>query len=76
MYSTDDADDDEAGDFMRDQEPEDREPRPGSAPVPGHRPSLSGSTPHNIPTEADDDAHSDHAGRRGTVRHREHADSG
>jgi hypothetical protein len=60
MYSTDEngADtDEEPGDFKRDQEPADREPRPGNAPAPGQRPSDSGSTPSDIPTEADEDAH-------------------
>jgi hypothetical protein len=65
MYSTDDVDDTaEAGDFERDQEPADREPRPGNAPAPGQRPSDSGSTPSDIPTAADDDAHRNHTVRR------------
>jgi hypothetical protein len=64
MYSTDEhgEDADEApGDFADDQEPGDREPKPGNAPAPGQRPSASGSTPSDIPTEADEDAHRDHA---------------
>jgi len=64
MYSTDqegDAAGEPAGDFEDDQEPEDREPRPGNAPAPGQRPSESGATPSDIPTEADEDEHRNHA---------------
>ena len=69
MYSTnpdgeEDVDKPEAGDFEEDQEPADRAPAPGNAPAPGQRPSESGSTPSDIPTEADEDEHRDHAGRR------------
>jgi hypothetical protein len=67
MYSTDEegADWGEPGDFTRQQEAAaDREPRPGNAAVPGQRPSDSGSTPSDIPTEADEDAHRDHTLRR------------
>jgi hypothetical protein len=69
MYSTDPDGEEggnqpEAGDFQEDQEPADRAPTPGNAPAPGQRPSESGSTPPDIPTEADEDAHRDHAGRR------------
>lgn len=69
MYSTDpdgeeDGNQPEVGDFQKDQEPADRAPTPGNAPAPGQRPSESGSTPSDIPTEADEDAHRDHAGRR------------
>ncbi len=67
MYSTDDegTDSGEPGDFKRDQEPAAyREPRPGNAAAPGQRPSESGSTPSDIPTEADEDAHRDHTLRR------------
>jgi hypothetical protein len=66
MYSTDEegTDSGEPGDFKRDQEPADREPRPGNAAAPGQRPSDSGSTPSDIPTEADEDAHRDHTLRR------------
>jgi hypothetical protein len=69
MYSTDPDGEEggnqpEAGDFQEDQEPADRSPTPGNAPAPGQRPSESGSTPSDIPTEADEDAHRDHAGRR------------
>jgi hypothetical protein len=66
MYSTDEvgADSGEPGDFKRDPEPADREPRFGNAAAPGQRPSDSGSTPSDIPTEADEDAHRDHTLRR------------
>ena len=66
MYSTDEegTDSGESGDFMRDQEPADRQPRPSNAAAPGQRPSDSGSTPSDIPTEADEDAHRDHTLRR------------
>ena len=66
MYSTEEeADsDEEPGDFKRDQEPPDMEPRPGNAAAPGKRPSDSGSTPSDVATEADEDAHRDHALRR------------
>jgi hypothetical protein len=69
MYSTgpdgDEAGDQSgAGDFEEDQEPADRTPAAGNAPAPGQRPSESGSTPSDIPTEADEDAHGNHAGRR------------
>jgi hypothetical protein len=66
MYSTDEdgADSGEPSDFKRDQEAADREPRTGNAAAPGQRPSNSGSTPSDIPTEADGDAHRDHAQRR------------
>ena len=66
MYSTDEeaTDTGEPGDFKHDQEPSDREPGPGNAAAPGQRPSDSGSTPSDIPTEADDDADRDHAARR------------
>jgi hypothetical protein len=66
MYSTDEegTDSDELGDFKRDQEAADREPRTGNAAAPGQRPSDSGSTPPDIPTEADEDAHRDHTLRR------------
>jgi hypothetical protein len=62
MYSTETADLGEPpGDFEDDQGADDRQPRPGNAPAPGQRPSESGSTPSDIPTEADEDAHRDHA---------------
>lgn len=66
MYSTDEAatETGEPGDFKHDQEPADREPRPGNVAAPGQRPSDSGSTPSDIPTEADDDAHRDQMLRR------------
>jgi hypothetical protein len=67
MYSTDEegTDSGEPGDFKRDQEEAaNREPRPGNAAAPGQRPSDSGSTPSDIPTEADEDAHRDHTLRR------------
>jgi hypothetical protein len=66
MYSTDVEATDSVGpgDFKHDQELADREPRPGNAAAPGQRPSDSGSTPSDIPTEADHDAHRDHAVRR------------
>jgi hypothetical protein len=65
MYSTDEeADRGEPGDFKHDQEPADREPRPGNVAAPGQRPSGSGSTPSDIPTEAGEDAHRDHTLRR------------
>lgn len=66
MYSTDQegTDSGEPGDFKRDQEPADRQPRPGNAAAPGQRPSDSGSTPSDIPTAADEDAHRDHTLRR------------
>ena len=66
MYSTDEAGTDSGlpGEFKRDQEAADREPRPGNAAAPGQRPSDSGSTPSDIPTEADEDAHRDHTLRR------------
>jgi hypothetical protein len=67
MYSTDEegTDSGEPGDFTHQQEAAaDREPRPGNAPAPGQRPSDSGSTPSDIPTEAEKDAHRDHTLRR------------
>ena len=67
MYSTDEGgtDSGEPGDFKRDQEEAaNREPRPGNAAAPGQRPSDSGSTPSDIPTEADENAHRDHTLRR------------
>jgi hypothetical protein len=67
MYSTveEGTDPGEPGDFKRDQQAAaDREPRPGNAAAPGQRPSDSGSTPSDIPTEADEDAHRDHTLRR------------
>jgi hypothetical protein len=67
MYSTDEegTDSGEPGDFTRQQEAAaDREPRPGNAAAPGQRPSDSGSTPSDIQTEADEDAHRDHTLRR------------
>ena len=66
MYSTDEegTDSGEPGDFKRDQEPADREPRPGNAAAPGQRPSDSGSSSSDIPTEADEDAHRNHTLRR------------
>ena len=66
MYSTDEEGTDagEPGEFKRDQEAADREPRTGNAAAPGQRPSDSGSTPSDIPTEADEEAHRDHALRR------------
>jgi hypothetical protein len=66
MYSTDEVgtDSGQAGDFKRRQETADREPRPGNAAAPGQRPSDSGSTPSDIPTEAEEDAHRDHTLRR------------
>jgi len=66
MYSTDSAGSNsgERADFKRDEEAADREPRPGNTAAPGQRPSDSGSTPSDIPTEADEDAHRDHALRR------------
>jgi hypothetical protein len=66
MYSTDEegTESGEPGDFKRDQEPADREPRSGNAAAPGQRPSESGSTPSDIPTEADEDAHRNHTVRR------------
>ena len=66
MYSTGEEGNDsgEPGDFTRDQEAADREPRPGNAAAPGQRPSDSGSTPSDIATEADKDAHRDHTLRR------------
>ena len=66
MYSTNDevAEDGEPGDFEREKEHADREPRRGSAAAPGQRPSESGSTPSDIPTEAAEDAHRDHTIRR------------
>ena len=67
MYSTDEeaTESGEPGAFKRDQEAAaDREPRPGNAAAPGQRPSDSGSTPSDIPTEADEDAHRDHTLRR------------
>jgi hypothetical protein len=67
MYSTDEegTDSGEPGDFTRQQEAAaDREPRPGNAAAPGQRPSDSGSTPSDIKTEADEDAHRDHTLRR------------
>jgi hypothetical protein len=67
MYSTDEerTGPGEPGDFKRDQEAAaDREPRPGNAAAPGQRPSDSGSTPSDIPTDADEDAHRDHTLRR------------
>jgi hypothetical protein len=66
MYSTDEegTESGEPGDFERDQEPADREPKPGNAAAPGQGPSDSGSTPSDIPTAADEDAHRDHTLRR------------
>ena len=66
MYSTDEegTESGEPGDFKRRQDAADREPRPGNAAAPGQRPSDSGSTPSDIPTEADEDAHRDHTLRR------------
>jgi hypothetical protein len=66
MYSTDHegTESGQQGDFKRDQAPADREPRSGNAAAPGQRPSDSGSTPSDIPTEADEDAHRDHTLRR------------
>ena len=67
MYSTDEeaTESSEPGAFKRDQEAAaEREPRPGNAAAPGQRPSDSGSTPSDIPTEADEDAHRDHTLRR------------
>jgi len=67
MYSTNEegTDSGKPGDFTRQQEAAaDREPRPGNAAAPGRRQSDSGSTPSDIPTEADEDAHRDHALRR------------
>lgn len=66
MYSTDNEGRDvgEPGSSRQDPEPADREPKPGNAPAPGQRPSESGSTPSDIPTEAGADAHEDHAGHR------------
>jgi len=67
MYSTDEGGTDpgEPGDLTRDQEAAaDREPRPSNAAAPGQRPSDSGSTPSDIPTDADEDAHRDHTLRR------------
>jgi len=66
MYSTDNEETDsgEPGDFERNQEPADREPRPGNAAAPGQRPSDSGATASDIATEADEDAHRDHTLRR------------
>lgn len=54
MYSTDEAPEGELpepGDFEKDQDPEDRAPRPGHSPAPGERPSESGSTPSDIETD-------------------------
>ena len=65
MYSTEEGGD--PGEQRHSEEdwvPADREPKPGNAPAPGQRPSESGSTPSDIPTEADEDAHRNHAGRR------------
>jgi hypothetical protein len=66
MYSTDEEATDTGGpgDFKHDPEPADRQPRPGNVAAPGQRPSDSGSTPSDIPTEAGEDAHRDHALRR------------
>ena len=66
MYSTDEevTHTGEPRDFKHDQEPADREPRPGNVTAPGQRPSDSGSTPSDIPTEAGEDAHRDHTLRR------------
>jgi hypothetical protein len=67
MYSTGEegTDPGEPGDFKRGQEAAaDREPRPGNAAAPGQRLSESGSTPSDIPTDADEDAHRDHTLRR------------
>ena len=66
MYSTDEdtSESGEPGDYERGQEPADREPRLGNAPAPGQRPSESGSTPPDIETNADDDAHRNHTVRR------------
>ena len=66
MYSTEEdvGEGGEPGEFEHQQESADREPKPGNAPAPGQRPSASGSTPPDIPTRADKDAHRDHAVRR------------
>jgi hypothetical protein len=66
MYSTDDnaSESDEQGDFKRGQKPVDREPRSGNAAAPGQRPSESGSTPSDLETNADEDAHRNHTVRR------------
>jgi hypothetical protein len=68
MYSTE-ADDDaseggEPGEFERGQETADREPKFGNSAAPGQRPSESGSTPSDIETNADEDAHRNHTVRR------------
>jgi hypothetical protein len=68
MYSTE-ADDDasksgEAGGFERGNEFADRELKPGNAAAPGQRRSESGSTPSDIETHADEDAHRNHTVRR------------
>ena len=68
MYTTE-ADDDasesgEPGDFERGQEPGDREPTFGNSAAPGQRPSESSSTPSDIETHADEDAHRNHTVRR------------
>lgn len=70
MYSTDEegTESGKTGDFERNQEPADREPRFGNAAAPGQRPSDSGSTPSDIPTEVDEDAHRDHTLRRRPAR--------
>jgi hypothetical protein len=67
MYSTDEdgtKSADEPGDSKHAQEPADREPKPGNATAPGQRPSASGATPSDIPTEADENAHRNHTLRR------------
>ena len=66
MYSTGEeaTNTGEPGDFKYEQEPADREPRTGNVAAPGQRPSDSGSTPSDIPTETDEDAHRDHTLRR------------
>jgi hypothetical protein len=67
MYSTDQEGTEVSeppGDFEGDQELADREPKPGNAPAPGQRPSESGSTPSDIATKADEDAHRNHTVRR------------
>lgn len=67
MYSTDEEGtdvDEPPGDFEQEPESTDREPKPGNAPAPDQRPSESGSTPSDLATGADEDAHRDHAVRR------------
>ena len=77
MYSTDEAAErkmPEADDFIDDQEAEDRSPRPGNAPVPGQRPSESGSTPSDIethPQRSGEAEEEDESGRPERVAHPE-----